>query len=81
MSLEEVIKGSLFSDEVIVEKRIRVSSVHEAPDNKIVRTDDDGLFFIKCQQRVYVDSPEEVPEEYELQEGARGGLYYEMRVS
>lgn len=29
------------------------------------------------KKRVYVDSPDEVPEEFEVQEGEQGGIYYE----
>jgi len=41
-----------------------------------VSTDDVDKLFNKS--RVYVDSPDEVPNEYEVQEGVNGGLFYEI---
>lgn len=72
---------SLFDDVAIVTKRVSVDRVHDAPDSKVVRCEDGELVFYKRQQRVYVDDPSDVPDEYEVQEGERGGYYYDMPLS
>lgn len=43
----------------------------DTPDGETANGD------INRKSRVYVDSPEEVPEGFEVQEGQQGGLYYE----
>jgi hypothetical protein len=65
-------------DVAIVSETVPVRTVHDAPDGVMVRSGENGLFYEKRTQRVYIDDPSEAPEDYEIQEGARGGLYYEM---
>lgn len=59
-------------------RKIYIGSPTEAPGGAVVGKDGDGLFFRRFEkERRYVDSPEEVPEGYEPQQGERGGWYYE----
>lgn len=41
------VSGSVFDTEVTITKRVRVSTVHDAPDGVIVRKDEEGLFYVE----------------------------------
>jgi hypothetical protein len=67
-----------------IEKSLKSHSTWLINDNQLVRKSDGRVWNEMhppspvLKERRYVNSPEEVPDEYEAQEGSLGGVYYEV---